>query len=120
MTDERQHQRRSRLRAAVAMLALYGLVLQAFLTGLNSVPAASAAGVICAAHESGRESPGPHPGHVCCIAACLGPIAPCLPPGGQAAWPSRRVIAVAWQPASEAPARGPPPRPSSARGPPLA
>ena len=119
MSTERHRKRSGRLRALAALLALYGLVLQAFLTGLSPVPAAAAAGLICATHRPGEEAPAPHAAHPCCTVCC--PALPLLPaPAAEAAWPARPVLRVLWQRHPALSARGPPQRAATARGPPFA
>ncbi|MFE1600331.1 hypothetical protein [Methylobacterium sp. ID0610] len=126
MRNERQHRRGSRLRALGAVLALYGLVLQAFLMGLSPVPAASAAGVICTAHgpghpsRGGRDAPLPSTAHACCAAACQGLAPPPLPQAAALARPLRVAVALTWRRGDAVPVRTPPPLSGSARGPPRA
>lgn len=63
------------VRAALAVAALYGVLLQAFLSGLAPIPATALDhAAICA--PAGPSGPGGdgrrHDGAACCLAACLG------------------------------------------------
>ncbi len=112
------------MRAAIAVVALYGLFLQTFLSGM--LPAAAAFGpdgvAICAPVDgarSGHPDSGKPRRHDCCIAACLGSAA--VPPGPDstvAAWPPREVVRVGWTAADTILPTGPPVHAASARGPP--
>ncbi|TNC10194.1 hypothetical protein FF100_23185 [Methylobacterium terricola] len=111
--------RAARGRAVVAVLTLYGLVLQAFLTGLGPAPVAAGIGILCQEHPG---SPGRdglvHP-HACCPLACSGSVAPPAPAAGQA-WPRRAALGPVWRVAATAALRSPAAGPASARGPPAA
>lgn len=114
----------ARWRALAAVLSLYGLVLQAFLAGLNPVPVAAGAGLICQAHrttEAGEPAPAGHGAyaHACCTLACPAPLAPPAS-AAAAAWPPRAAIVLSWRVEGSSPARPSPERPASARGPPVA
>ena len=113
---------RALLRGAIAVLALYAFVLQAFLGGLMPMPAA--ADGLCAQHAASDPAPGkslPQGHGDCCTAAQV--VGAALPP---------RIAAtdVAWIAGSGAPApygrvgrlcaRAPPDRVASPRGPPSA
>ncbi|TGE02710.1 hypothetical protein EU555_00745 [Methylobacterium nonmethylotrophicum] len=122
MSDRRHEsgRRTARWRAAAAVLSLYGLLLQAFLVGLNPAPVMAGAGIICQSHQdAGTGSGAPAHGHACCTVACPGPLAPPEPVAGPG-WPPRAAIGLSWRIDAAAPPRGPPSRPSSARGPPAA
>ncbi|QRE74864.1 hypothetical protein [Methylobacterium aquaticum] len=109
----------ARWRALVAVLSLYGLVLQAFLTGLATDPAAASVGLLCQAHQVPAGSEPLARAHACCTLACPAPLAPPAPATAQT-WPPRTAILLSWSPTGTAPAHAPPARPASARGPPVA
>ncbi len=115
----------ARWRALVAVLALYGLVLQAFLAGLApgpvaaTVPAASSAGILCQTHQAPAGSEPLARAHACCTLACPAPLPPPAPATGEA-WPPRSAIVLSWSLSGTAPAHASPARPASARGPPVA
>lgn len=111
-----------RARAIIGVIALYGLLLQAFLVAAAPIVSPALAGFICAAHDGSGpalpDAPGKHD-HQCCTAANAAPVAP--PPSifaevGAVALPS---TFVAWRFEAAVPATGPPTRSASARGPPL-
>lgn len=118
--------RRGGLRAITAVIALYALVLQAFLGGLAPVSAAGPAGVLCL-HEAGSEpadddpSLPAHDHHAaCCTAAGHAPTAePPLIVATAIAWPPRLATRVAWFEDGTVRARAPPGSVASARGPPV-
>ena len=112
-------------RAVIALVALYGLFLQAFLSGMLPAPGVHGPdGIsICApADAAGPEERGGKPArHDCCIAACPGPVAAPPDPGATAAaWPPRSAVRVSWTPADTILSTGPPVHAASARGPPSA
>ncbi|MGY2051305.1 hypothetical protein [Methylobacterium sp. JK268] len=116
MVTARQQHLGWRLRAAVGVLALYGLVLQALLAGM--VPGASAPGLLCGVHAPERSDPAPPAPHPCCAASCPG-SASSVPPGAVPVLrPRPDPVPVAWTtpvaPASH-PVRA---HPATARGPP--
>ena len=87
-------------RALVAALALYGLVVAGFVSGLSPVAAApSQMGVICG-HEAAPASPpkAPCDHGTCCVLACAAAFAgAAFVPGAVApAWPARSASAVRW------------------------
>lgn len=108
-------------RATIAVLALYGLVLQVFLAGLAPPVLGKAHGFaeLCAPAQDGGEAPVKQDRHGCCAALCSPLATPLAPVGATlAAWPeaSTRVVSSTAPPA----ARGPPTRAHSPRGPPTA
>ncbi|WP_245442914.1 hypothetical protein [Methylobacterium terrae] len=114
----------ARWRALAAVLSLYGLVLQAFLAGLDPVPVAAGAGLVCQAHRAivaGEQAPAGHGAypHACCTLACPAPLAPPAS-AAAAAWPPRAAVVLSWRVVDAVPARPSPERPASARGPPVA
>ncbi|MET7246374.1 hypothetical protein ABZT49_23755 [Methylobacterium sp. EM32] len=115
---------RARWRRVVAVLSLYGLVLQAFLAGLAPAPVAAGAGLLCLSHQAPADqapsgkAPPVH-AHACCtVAGQAYPIPPAPPIA--AAWPPRAFLVLSWSLAAAEPGRTAPARPASARGPPAA
>ena len=110
-------------RAAIAIAALYALVLQAFLLGMLPVPGAEAHGFaeLCAPLQDASGKPAKHDAKGCCTVACA-PLALPLPQqdAAFAAWPSRASVRVVFDVAAPPPARGPPIHAHSPRGPPQA
>lgn len=111
------------LRAAIAVLALYAFVLQAFLGGLMPIPATGAN--LCAQHATGDAPPGkalPHDHGDCCTAAQPGAAA--LPartaPASAIAWSAENAPRPLWTMIAEPRARAPPGSVASPRGPPAA
>ncbi|GAB6970584.1 hypothetical protein JCM16408A_13320 [Methylobacterium phyllosphaerae] len=109
-------------RAIIAMIALYALVLQAFLGGLVALPAAPLGSVICAEHDgsssSGDQGPACHQ-HACCTAVqAVQLIHPMLTVFATVAWAPPQVAPVAWRDAGMVQARAPPQQSVSPRGPP--
>lgn len=111
-------------RAIIGVIALYALVLQAFLTALAPIAPALARNVLCAEHVEGAGSSGdqgPACHHACCVQAQapqLG-LPPTLAAAAAAIWP--RVAQVTpWPPAEKARARAPPDPAVGPRGPPAA
>lgn len=105
----------------MGMVALYALLLQAFLgTLLPPAPAVPATGLtICGHEDSERPLDQACRLHACCIAVqAAGLVRP--PPAAFApvAWTARRETRVVWSAADVAQARAPPDRAVSARGPP--
>lgn len=115
-------------RAIIGVIALYALVLQAFLTALAPTAAlaqARPADILCAEHAEGAGAPGDHgPAclhHACCLhaqGAELG-LPPTVAAFAQAVWP-RETIAPTWPAATTARARAPPDPAIGPRGPPAA
>lgn len=109
----------ARGRAIIGVIALYGLLLQAFLAAAHPV-AMPDAGILCAEHEPA--SPGSdrplHHDHQCCTAAQGAQLAP-APSSDLTAVPVPPAPArVAWRPEASRPRTGPPTHAHSARGPP--
>ncbi|MGU3464922.1 hypothetical protein ACLBXO_08705 [Methylobacterium sp. C33D] len=103
------------------MVALYALLLQAFLG--FAIPARAGVdpdAVICAGHASGDPAGPVVHVHPCCTAVQAGALAlPTFDPIA-AAWPAAPATRCAWRPESELPTTGPPASTGSARGPPRA
>lgn len=112
-----------RSRATIGLIALYALLLQAFLGYATPAGAVGGTGtVICAEHPADASGGGTVAKHVhpCCTVVQAGALAlPSLEPVASA-WPSRRAIRLAWRPEAELPRTGPPRRDGTARGPPEA
>jgi hypothetical protein len=112
-------------RALITALALYGLLVQAFLAGLVPFGAAAAAadpGVLCQHEAAGDPAPAQSSQHQhdCCLAACMAAAiqAPALPRSEPVLWPARVAARLTWR-FDPAQARAPPASPLvSARGPP--
>ncbi len=107
-------------RAILGVVALYALLLQAFVAAATPSGPIDLAGFICQ-HES--SSPPDHPirhDHQCCTAVHIGNIAP--PPSSAmlVGWASPRAVTLLWRPEVAIPKTGPPTRSHSARGPPSA
>ena len=116
---------RRRWGAIVGLIALYAVLLQAFLT--VSAPGAllREAGILCLDHGGGSpadapaDGPTPHD-HACCTLAHGATV---VPPGPSVALPVQHIAqgtAVVWLPEADIPRTGPPTHAESARGPPLA
>lgn len=120
--DRRDADRTTPLRAVVAVLALYAVLLQAFLGGL--MPAAAAADGLCVHHASADPAPEKAPPHDhgdCCRAArATGPaLAPRDAPTALA-WRAVENAPVGFEPPAEHRTRPPPDGGASPRGPPTA
>jgi hypothetical protein len=121
-TDRRDRPPAACLRAAIAVLALYAFVLQAFLGGLMPVPAA--ADGLCAQHAASDAAPGktlPHGHGDCCTAAQV--TATALPARAASAvivWTTAAASRPAWAMTDGPRARAPPGGIASPRGPPVA
>ncbi len=109
-------------RATIAVVALYALCLQALFGALAPVPAVAASGAVICQHDAGDGSPrtGTHCALACCVAAHHVALAvPVLLAFGFA-WDGPRPPEHAPPAADEIPARAPPDRIASPRGPPQA
>ncbi|WP_454104135.1 hypothetical protein [Methylorubrum extorquens] len=109
-------------RAIIGVIALYALVLQAFLSGLAPLPALPLGGVICAEHD-GSSVPGDQvpacQHHACCTAAQAAQLLhQTLSAFATVAWASPRAASVPWRDAGMVQARAPPDQSASPRGPP--
>jgi hypothetical protein len=118
--------RRTRVprRAIVTALALYALLVQAFLAGFAPAKAhhmAAATTILCSQEASGDSSP-ERPvaqDEGCCLAACFAPMAaPAAPTSTSAAWPSREAANLVWARAAVAVGARAAWPPVNARGPP--
>ena len=114
-------------RAIIGAVALYGLLLQAFLTGMapQGAPALDAGihAALCAPADGqgGGDQPARHAKHDCCLAASVAVAASSLDRAETAvAWPARRSTRVSWTAVDYQPTTGPPRSATSARGPPSA
>ncbi|MGY2051617.1 hypothetical protein [Methylobacterium sp. JK268] len=109
------------LRAALAVAALYALVLQGVAGAAVAAGPPSAAHVLCAPDESGPTQPAlPEAHKTCCVTvqACHGALPP-LPQVTAIAWPRRRAVLLPWRPDFVAQPRAPPGIRSSPRAPPV-
>lgn len=110
-------------RAIIAVVALYGFLLQPFLTAMARGADPAGVGMLCSPDGTGDPAHHATPAHDhgCCVAGHL--AAPVLPPaldGVAVTWPTRSVGAVSWRPEAERPKTGPPTRAYAPRGPPSA
>jgi hypothetical protein len=107
-------------RSALAVAALYALVLGNFLGAIPGGPAAGSAHVLCSPSAGEGSSPAPLPVHKsdCCILACMAGAAPAAQPAAAASTPDRVSILIAWSVQAEAPAGRSAPRDTRVRGPP--
>ncbi|PJI55997.1 hypothetical protein CTI14_00485 [Methylobacterium radiotolerans] len=113
-------------RAAIAVVALYALALQAVLGSAGLTVLADPTHVICqpdiAIDDGPSKTPLSHHGHSkCCVVAHMAgcaavPSIESVP----VAWPKRQVVALNWRPEVLACPRGPPGARASARAPPVA
>ncbi|WP_244507386.1 hypothetical protein [Methylobacterium phyllostachyos] len=110
------------LRAAIAVLALYAFVLQAFLGGLMPIPAA--ADGLCAQHaasDSTPDRPLTHGhGDCCTVAQATGTALPARAALVSVAWIAGDHGGVAHRAVGQIGPRAPPDRSASPRGPPSA
>ncbi|SFK38101.1 hypothetical protein [Methylorubrum salsuginis] len=111
-------------RAIIGVIALYALVLQAFLGALAPISPAMAGDVLCAEHGVGAgtpDDPAPACHHACCIQAQAPQLG--LPPTpiavAVAEWPQAAAV-TPWPPTEHARARAPPDPAVGPRGPPAA
>jgi len=111
-------------RAIIGVIALYALVLQAFLTVLAPALPRFEGGVLCAEHLTASGTPAddeqPCGHHACCTqvqAVHLLPLAQAA--STLAVWPPR-AAPVPWYAAGTIQARAPPDQGTSPRGPPTA
>ena len=115
--------RSSRGRAILGLVALYGLLLQAFLAvATPSAATVDPLGFICS-HDASGSPDQHHPvrhDHPCCTVAHLAPLLPPAVAATVLAWTPPDAVRVDWRPEAAIPKTGPPTRQHSARGPPLA
>ena len=110
-------------RAILSVVALYALLLQAFLGFAVPARAFAAPGaVLCAEHPAGDPDHGPISIHIhaCCTLVQAGNLALPISVSAAPASSIAPVVQVIWRPEAELPRTGPPPRPGTARGPPAA
>ncbi|WP_142585801.1 hypothetical protein [uncultured Methylobacterium sp.] len=113
-------------RAVIAVLALYALVLQAFLGGL--MPLAGPGDIHCAPAEAAGQAPGAashdkasHDHAACCVAAQAAATAlPGREPAVTSARPRPAAAPVAWAATADFNPRAPPGALPHPRGPPVA
>ena len=110
-------------RAIIGVVALYALLLQAFLGGLAPAMPLPVGGVICAEHDGSsvpdRHGPACHH-HACCTAAQAAKLLdPLLSASASVQWVPIRVASFLWRDAGPVRARAPPGQSVSPRGPPI-
>lgn len=108
-------------RAILGVIALYALLLQAFVAAATPSGAIDLTGFICQ-HESSAPSPDQpvRHDHQCCTAVHIGNIAPPPCSAVAVAWTAPRAVTAVWRREAAIPKTGPPTRSHSARGPPSA
>lgn len=110
-------------RAIISVVALYALLLQAFLAFAAPVLSPDpTGGILCAEHGSGTPTHDQSDAqcHACCMALHIGTIAPPPVLAAPVLWPVPQISRVAWRPEADLPRTGPPVHAQSARGPPIA
>lgn len=111
-------------RTIIGVIALYALLLQAFLGFAAPVLAEAATGeILCVEHTGSAPADGKAttPCHPCCTVLQVGTLAP--PPSANpvaVAWPSSPFARLVWRPEAARLTTGPPVFAASARGPPSA
>lgn len=110
-------------RAIIAVIALYALLLQAFLgfaAPARLLPGSD--GVLCAEHAAGDPDTKAPPVHVhaCCTLVQAGTLALPEAASTSVSRPGLSTARLIWRPEAERLRTGPPPRPGTARGPPVA
>jgi hypothetical protein len=114
-------------RCAITALALYALLVQAFLAGFapaRALPDLAGLGTILCSHAAGEGSSRDLPArdeHGCCLAACFAANAATPAPGLSlaVAWSSREPMILAWRWTAALPGAALAFSPSRARGPPV-
>lgn len=118
-----------RLRALTAVLALYALVMQAFLGGIVASAAAAPSALPFDVHcldqteradPSAPQAPAHHHTGCCTVAHPAAAMPPPLPAITAIVWPQPIVVHVIWRMQGIASARAPPFTLASARAPPAA
>ena len=111
-------------RAIMGVIALYGLLLQAFLTAATPVVLPDLTGAICAVQDGAHSGPPDGPSlphdHQCCTAVHAGGLPPPPAAGAAAIWRAPATTPVVWRSEAAVPKTGPPNHAHSARGPPSA
>ncbi|WP_238178599.1 hypothetical protein [Methylobacterium dankookense] len=110
-------------RAIIGVIALYALLLQAFLGGLSPSVSTPAGPEICARHDA-ASVPVDHESacrqHVCCTAMQgAGWLLPLPTAFATVTWAPVQVASAAWREAGPVRARAPPDRSVGPRGPPI-
>ncbi len=108
-------------RAIIGLVALYALLLQAFLGFATPAQAwVDSDAAICAGHASGDPAGPVAHAHPCCTLVQAGALVlPTVDPT-ETGWPVAAETRRAWRPESEIPTTGPPASTGTARGPPKA
>lgn len=109
-------------RVIVGTIALYSLILQAFLASATPVSAFFPDHVICAAADpggtAGSEKPVKHD-HQCCTAVSPVAVVPPVQAMSLLAWPLTDAVEIVWRPEASLYKTGPPTGAHRPRGPPL-
>lgn len=112
---------RMNARAILGVVALYALLLQAFVAAATPSGATDLAGFVC---QHGSSAPSPDQpvrhDHQCCTAVHIGDVAPPPCSAVEVAWAAPLAVTAVWRPEAAIPKTGPPTRSHSARGPPSA
>ncbi len=108
-------------RAIIGAIALYVLLLQAFLGFATPSLALGPDGILCTEHgpASPDGKPGPHNGHQCCLPVQEASFVPPPEVATDAVWPLPTARILVWRPESDLLTTGPPDRAHQPRGPPL-
>jgi len=110
-------------RAIMSVIALYALLIQAFLGFAAPARLLPGSGtVLCAEHAAGDPGVPAVPVHVhaCCTLVQAGALTLPDTPSTGVSLPAPAATQLVWRPEAEILRTGPPPRPGSARGPPAA
>jgi hypothetical protein len=110
------------VRAIVAAIALYALLLQGFLGIATPSLALGADGILCTDHGSATPDgkSGTRHEHQCCLPVQLGSLAPPPVVATEAGWLLPAAEMLVFRPEADRLATGPPARAHQPRGPPLA
>jgi hypothetical protein len=106
---------------AIAVVALYALLLQSFFTAATPAAPSNLAGILCS-HEGADAPAGDMPirhDHQCCTAVHIGQLAP-PPVVSHTVRLDTHAWVVVWRPEAAIRKTGPPTHAHSPRGPPLA
>lgn len=110
-------------RAIIAVVALYALLLQAFMGFAAPAQTLASPGVVlCAEHPVDCPDHGPIQIHVhaCCTLVQAAALALPVAESAVAVSGYAPAVRLSWRPEADLPRTGPPPRVGSARGPPAA
>ncbi len=111
-------------RAIIGVIALYGLLLQAFVAAATPPSLPDLLGAICVSqdgtHAGSPDGPSLPHDHPCCAAVHAGSLPPPPLAGTLIAWRAPAAALIVWRPEAAVPKTGPPTHAHSARGPPSA